>query len=62
MLATSSRPRNRATAPTALLGGQGYNAVRKRRSFYGVPYKDGVTPFQIWGSLVEKARYKLTTY
>ena len=27
---------------TALLGSQSYNAVKKQRSFYGVPYKGGV--------------------
>jgi multiple sugar transport system substrate-binding protein len=43
---------------TALLGSQSYNAVKKHRSFYGVPYKGGTTPFHVWGSLIEKAGHK----
>ena len=46
--------------PTAQLAAQCYNNVEKRRSYYGVPYKCGVTPFHIWGSLVEKAGYKVS--
>jgi multiple sugar transport system substrate-binding protein len=43
---------------TALLGSQSYNSVKKERSFYGVPYKGGTTPFHVWGSLIEKAGQK----
>ncbi len=43
---------------TALLGAQAYNAVKKERSYYGVPYKAAATPFHVWGSLIEKAGYK----
>jgi multiple sugar transport system substrate-binding protein len=37
-----------------------YNNVEKRRSFYGVPFEAAVVPFHIWGSLVEKAGYKIS--
>jgi multiple sugar transport system substrate-binding protein len=35
-----------------------YNNVTKRRSYYALPWSGGLTPFHIWGSLVEKAGYK----
>ncbi|MBV9248421.1 MAG: carbohydrate ABC transporter substrate-binding protein [Acetobacteraceae bacterium] len=44
---------------TALLAAQCYNSAEKRRSFYGIPYKGAVGPFHVWGSLVEKAGYKV---
>jgi multiple sugar transport system substrate-binding protein len=46
--------------PTALLASNYYNNVTKKRSFYYVPYKTAVLPFHIWGSLVEKAGYKMS--
>jgi len=46
--------------PTALLASQYYNNVSKKRSFYYAPYKTAVLPFHIWGSLVEKAGFKLS--
>ena len=45
--------------PTALLAAQYYNNVLKKRSFYYAPYKTAVLPFHIWGSLVEKAGFKM---
>ena len=35
-----------------------YNGVEKRRSYYAVPLNAAVTPFHVWGTLVEKAGYK----
>ena len=46
--------------PTALLASAYYNNVTKKRSYYYAPYKTAVLPFHIWGSLVEKAGYKLS--
>jgi multiple sugar transport system substrate-binding protein len=46
--------------PTALLASQYYNNATKKRSFYYAPYKCGVLPFHVWGSLVEKAGFKLS--
>jgi multiple sugar transport system substrate-binding protein len=46
--------------PTALLASQYYNNVTKKRGFYLAPYMTGVLPFHVWGSLVEKAGYKLS--
>jgi multiple sugar transport system substrate-binding protein len=46
--------------PTALLASQYYNNVAKKRGFYLAPYMTGVLPFHVWGSLVEKAGYKLS--
>jgi multiple sugar transport system substrate-binding protein len=46
--------------PTALLASNYYNNVTKKRSYYYAPYKTAVLPFHIWGSLVEKAGYKLS--
>jgi multiple sugar transport system substrate-binding protein len=46
--------------PTALLASQYYNNVAKKRSYYYAPYKTAVLPFHIWGSLVEKAGYKMS--
>src|SRR6202047_4464134 len=43
----------------ALLSAYCYNRVEKRRSFYGVPYTAGVSANHIWGSLVQKAGYKI---
>src|SRR5262245_30767343 len=46
--------------PTALLASQYYNNATKKRSFYYAPYKCSVLPFHVWGSLVEKAGFKLS--
>lgn len=35
-----------------------YNSATKKRSYYGLPTGGALTPFHIWGSLVEKAGYK----
>ncbi len=35
-----------------------YNSATKKRSYYGLPFAGALTPFHIWGSLVEKAGYK----
>ena len=35
-----------------------YNNATKKRSYYGLPTGGALTPFHIWGSLVEKAGYK----
>ncbi len=45
---------------SALLASYCYNNVTKRRSYYGIPFDTGVVPFHIWGSLVEKAGYKVS--
>jgi multiple sugar transport system substrate-binding protein len=46
--------------PTALLASAYYNNVTKQRSYYYAPYKTAVLPFHVWGSLVEKAGFKLS--
>jgi len=42
----------------ALLSVYCYNDATKKRSYYGLPWAGALTPFHIWGSLVEKAGYK----
>jgi multiple sugar transport system substrate-binding protein len=44
----------------ALASANCYNNVEKRRSYYGIPFEGAVVPFHIWGSLVEKAGYKVS--
>ncbi len=46
--------------PSSLANSFCYNNVEKRRSYYSVPHAAGVTPFHVWGSLVEKAGYKIS--
>lgn len=46
--------------PTALASARYYNAVEKKRSYYGVPYKTFVLNMHVWRSLVEKAGYKMS--
>jgi multiple sugar transport system substrate-binding protein len=46
--------------PTALLSAQYYNNVTKKRSYYLTPDRTAVLPFHIWGSLVEKAGFKMS--
>jgi multiple sugar transport system substrate-binding protein len=47
-------------AQTVLIGAQYYNDVTKKRGFYMAPYKTACVPFHVWGSLVEKAGYKIS--
>lgn len=44
---------------TALASAYCYNSVEKKRSFYGVPFTQGVLPNHVWRPLVEKAGYKM---
>jgi multiple sugar transport system substrate-binding protein len=44
---------------TALLSAYCYNNATKKRSYYGVPYNQGVFTNHIWKPLVEKAGYKI---
>src|SRR6201997_3373536 len=44
---------------TALLTVRCYNNVKKKRSFYGVPYTVDVFLNHVWRPLVEKAGYKI---
>ena len=37
-----------------------YNNKDKKRSYYGIPFEGAVVPFHIWGSLVEKAGFKVS--
>ncbi|HEY1260120.1 MAG TPA: ABC transporter substrate-binding protein [Stellaceae bacterium] len=45
---------------TALEAANNYSNVEKRRGFYSVPYRAAVTPFHVWGSLIEKAGFKIS--
>lgn len=44
--------------PSALANAHCYDGVEKRRSYFCVPHAGAVTPFHVWGTLVEKAGYK----
>src|SRR5712691_7038974 len=44
---------------TALINMNCYNSVTKKRSFYGVPYNQAVSPNHVWKPLVEKAGFKM---
>src|SRR5262249_46999648 len=44
--------------PSVLANAYCYNGVEKRRSYYAVPINAAVTPFHVWGTLVEKAGMK----
>jgi multiple sugar transport system substrate-binding protein len=44
---------------TAVKNSTFYNNVTKKRSYYLVPIKQAAIPFHIWGSLVEKAGFKM---
>ncbi|MGH7061984.1 MAG: ABC transporter substrate-binding protein, partial [Stellaceae bacterium] len=46
--------------PTALASNKCYNRLEKRRSYYAVPIGGPVWPFHIWGSLIEKAGFKVS--
>jgi multiple sugar transport system substrate-binding protein len=52
-------PQKSQLHPTAYLAAQYYNSVTKKRGFYLAPFKINATPVHVWGSLVEKAGYKL---
>lgn len=54
------KPYEHLLSDTAKLGSTFYNRVTKKRSYYLCPIKQGGTPFHIWGSLVEKAGYKVS--
>jgi multiple sugar transport system substrate-binding protein len=45
---------------TAVAASTFYNNATKTRSYYLVPIKQACIPFHIWGSLVEKAGFKLS--
>jgi multiple sugar transport system substrate-binding protein len=45
--------------PTAYLATHYFNNVSKERRAYYAPVKIGVLPFHIWGSMVEKAGFKM---
>jgi multiple sugar transport system substrate-binding protein len=45
---------------TAVASATYYNNATRKRSYYMVPIKQACIPFHIWGSLVEKAGYKLS--
>ena len=45
--------------PISLAAANCYNHAEKKRSFYGIPFEGAVVPFHIWGSLVEKAGFKV---
>ena len=46
--------------PEAVESAYCYNHKERKRSFYGIPAKVSFTPFHIWGSLIEKAGYKVS--
>jgi len=45
--------------PTILLATQYYNNISKKRGTYLIPFKSACIPFHVWGSLVEKAGFKM---
>jgi multiple sugar transport system substrate-binding protein len=53
-------PRKAKMWPAAVESAYCYNNKEKKHSFYGIPYHVSFTPFHIWGSLVEKAGYKMS--
>ncbi|HEY3908507.1 MAG TPA: ABC transporter substrate-binding protein [Stellaceae bacterium] len=53
-------PLKSGLAEAALLSVYCYNDATKKRSYYGLPWAGALTPFHIWGSLVEKAGYKIS--
>jgi len=53
-------PQKSQLHPTAYLAAQYYNSVPKKRGFYLAPRVINAAPVHIWGSLVEKAAYKLS--
>lgn len=53
-------PHEKDIAKVALQSMKLYNRVEKRRAYYAVPFKTASVPFHVWGSLVEKAGYKMS--
>ena len=53
-------PHKAKIVPAALATAHCYNNVEKARGYYCVPHGATVNPFHIWGSLVEKAGYKVS--
>ena len=53
-------PQKSQLHPTAYHAAQYYNSVPKKRGFYLAPRLINAAPVHIWGSLVEKAGYKLS--
>jgi multiple sugar transport system substrate-binding protein len=53
-------PHKAKIVPAALATAYSYNNVKKERGYYCVPYGSTVNPFHIWGTLVEKAGYKVS--
>ncbi|HVB15496.1 MAG TPA: ABC transporter substrate-binding protein [Stellaceae bacterium] len=51
-------PHKSAMVEAALADVYCYNNTTKKRSYYALPTAGALTPFHIWGSLVEKAGYK----
>jgi len=51
-------PHKSAMVEAALASAYLYNNATKKRSYYSLPFGGALTPFHIWGSLVEKAGYK----
>src|SRR5581483_6371017 len=45
-------------SPAVLANAQLYDNTKRARSFYCVPYAGAVTPFHVWGSLIEEAGFK----
>lgn len=51
-------PHKSALVPAAAESVYAYNSATKKRAYYALPTGGALTPFHIWGSLVEKAGYK----
>ncbi len=51
-------PHKSALVPAAVDTINCYNSATKKRGHYALPVGGALTPFHIWGSLVEKAGYK----
>jgi multiple sugar transport system substrate-binding protein len=51
-------PQKSALVEAAVASVYCYNNANKRRGYYGLPWAGALTPFHIWGSLVEKAGFK----
>ena len=46
--------------PSLLANAYCYDSTQKRRAYYAVPHGGAVNPFHIWGTLVEKAGFKVS--
>jgi multiple sugar transport system substrate-binding protein len=53
-------PQKSLLSESAVSGSSFYNNATKRPSYYLAPIKQAAIPFHIWGSLVEKAGFKLS--